>query len=86
MVFFHQAPSQIQRGVEVCAAVRTYKSLDDILSRDLGLNFHLGRGVVSDDGDLGVILKQGVLLNVCDELGDCGCEVSPLARPIGVLR
>ena len=86
MVLFHQAPSQIQRGVEVCAPVRPYKPRDDILRRDLGLNFHLRIRVVGDDRDLGVILKQGVMLNVCDELGDCGCEVSPLARPIGVLR
>ena len=68
MVFFHQAPSQIERRVEVCAAVWTYKSRHDILSRDLGLNFHLRIGVVSDDGDLGVILKQGVTLNVGNKL------------------
>ena len=86
MVLFHQAPSQIQRGVEVCAAIWTYQSRDDILSWDLGLNFHLRIGVVSDDGDLGVILKQGVTLNVGNKLGDCGCEVRPLALTIGVLR
>ena len=86
MVLFHQAPSQIERGVEVCAPVWPYKSRDDILRRDLGLNFHLRIRVVGDDGDLGVILKEGVLLKAGYELGDCGCEVSPLARPVGVLR
>ena len=68
MVLFHQAPSQIERGVEVCAAVWAYKSRHDILSRDLGLNFHLRIRVVSYDGDLGVILKQGVTLNVGNKL------------------
>ena len=75
MVLFHQTPSQIQRGIEVCAPVWTYKSRDDILRRDLGLNFHLRIGVVGDDGNLGVILKEGVPLNLGNELGDCGCEV-----------
>ena len=86
MVLFHQASSQIERGVKVCAAIWTYKPRHDILSRDLGLNFYLRIGVVSDDGDLGVILKQGLTLNVGNELGDCGCEVRPLALTIGVLR
>jgi hypothetical protein len=56
MVLFHQAPSEIERRIEVCAPVWTYKCRDDILRSDLGLYLNLRARVVSDDRDLGVIL------------------------------
>ena len=86
MMFFHQPPSHIQGRIEICASVWTYKCRYDTLGGDLCLYLQLRARVVGDDGDFGVILKEGVLLKVGDELRDCRCQVRPLARPVGVLR
>ena len=71
MVIFHQPSSHIQGRIEICASAWTFECGQDILRGDLSLYFQLGAVVVSDDGDLGVILKEDILLNVADELGDC---------------